>query len=210
MQPINRRLSKLLTPFLASWGLTPNKVTLLGLAAGLFCAWNFLRGTASGWMLGALWFQLAYVLDNCDGDLARMTGRSSGFGSWLDVVTDCIIHMAFFLSLGVGLHRFGAGSFWLWLGIATAGAVFFTYVAYLFQQVSHRGQEAWIHPDPPGGQDTSTWWGKFRKFSREDFSLIVLVSAVLHQMGWLLISGLMGALVIVVVTMISALERIRA
>jgi len=121
---INRRISQRVTPWLVPLRVTPNQVTLLSLAAGLIGAWHFREGTAGAWLAGALWLQLSYVLDNCDGELARLTGRSSGFGSWLDTISDCVIHTAFFFWLGVGVARSHTGPLWIWLGVLAAAGVF--------------------------------------------------------------------------------------
>ena len=191
--PINRRISCRLTPWLAALRLSPNAVTGLSLAAGMLASWNLQQGTAQGWLLASLWLQAAYLLDNCDGELARLTGRSSGLGSWLDTVADCLIHAAFFFALGVGLCRAESNRFWLRMGIAAAAGVLLSYLLYVFRQVRRRGREAWRHPDPPATEEPQGAWNRLRKSGREDFSLIVIASALAHQMGWLLWLGLLGA-----------------
>lgn len=205
--PINRIFSQRVTPRLAALRLSPNQVTLLSLGAGLWGAWCFLRGDPKGWILGALALQVSYVLDNCDGELARMTGRSSGLGSWLDTLSDCLIHMAFFLSLGIGLYRVDADPRWQILGVVTAGGVFLTYLTYLIEQVQQRGREAWIHPDPPGSEQPERFTGKLKKVLREDFSLVVLASALLGRMGWLLVAGLIGAALYSILNLVSIARR---
>ena len=190
--PLNRQISQWLTPGLAWMGLTPNQVTTLSLAAGLAGAWNFSLGTASAALIGALLFEASYLLDNCDGELARMTGQSSGFGSWFDLVTDCLIHMGFFLGLAVGLGRIHPNPFWIKLGFMTAGGVFLTYVTFLIEQVRFMGQEALRHPDPPR-EEPASMAEKLRKIFREDFSLLVFGSVLMGRTVWLLWAGMIGA-----------------
>ena len=188
---INRKISQPVTAWLVRCPITPNQVSLLSLVAGLACAAFLLQGR-EGWLLGALWFQISYVLDNCDGELARLTGRSSGFGSWLDTACDCIIHMAFFMSLGIGLSRSQGDLLWLRLGLAATAGTFLCYLASILRQVQLRGREAWLHPDAPHGQRMSfSRW--IRVVLREDFSLVVLTSALVGHMGWLLWGGVVGA-----------------
>src|SRR5262245_11779380 len=131
MQPLNRHLSRRVTPVLIALRLTPNQVTLLGFGAGCFAAWNFLHGSHTERIIGALWFQLCYLLDNCDGEVARQTGKISGFGSWLDTLTDCVIHKAFFISLGLGLSRQTGQPVWILLGGIAASGVLLSYIGYL-------------------------------------------------------------------------------
>ncbi len=192
---LNRKISTWVTPWLARTGVTPNQVTLLAFFAGLLAGWEFLQGDAAHWLRGAVWFQAAYILDNCDGSLARLTGRSSGFGSWLDTVTDMLIHMVFFLGLGVAVWRQDARGPWLWLGILAAASVFLCYLVSLLREVQKRGEAAWAHPDPPKGTEEADFWSRARAVMRADFSFVVLASALAGHMAWLLWSGLVGALV---------------
>ena len=75
---------------LASAGLTPNAVTLLGLVASLAAAWCYLNWRLSGLMLPAAagLVLLSGLLDALDGALARACGGASAFGGFLDSVTD--------------------------------------------------------------------------------------------------------------------------
>lgn len=159
---------------------------------GLLAAWDFLQGTAQASIWGAVWFEISYLLDNCDGELARLTQRTSGFGSWLDTVSDCLIHGAFFLGLGFGLHRARGDLLWMILGWTAAVGVLLTYVAFLLEQLQQRGPSAWLHPDPPL-EERFTFAKGVQKIFREDFALIVLVSTCANQVSWLLWAGAMGA-----------------
>ena len=190
--PLNRAISLRITPWLARWKFAPNQVTALSLATGLLAAWNFLQGTDRAWIYGALWLEAAYLLDNCDGELARLTRKCSGLGSWLDTLSDCLIHGVFFLSLGYGLTRVRGDPLWMILGWAAAAGVLLTYGSFLFEQVQQRGPSAWRHPDLPF-DERQTPAKRFRKIFREDFSWIVLISACAHQMSWLLWAGMLGA-----------------
>ena len=75
---------------LAAMGVTPNQVTVLGLAVALVSAWLY-----AGWdgdrlrlVYGALTILLSGFLDAIDGVLARGTGRASRFGGFLDSLAD--------------------------------------------------------------------------------------------------------------------------
>lgn len=192
---LNRKIALRLTPWLARTGVTPNQVTLLALFAGLAAGWDFLQGGPAHWLRGALWFQAAYILDNCDGALARLTGRSSGFGSWLDTVVDLAVHMVFFLGLGAAVWRGDPEGPWLWLGILTAAGVFLCYLTRFLREVQRRGEKAWAHPDPPKGMEDGDLWSRAQVLMRADFSFVVLGSALTGHMAWLLWSGFAGALV---------------
>ena len=66
---------------------------------------------------------LCYVLDNCDGEIARLKNLSSSIGEKFDTFVDWVVHAAFFAALGFGVAGQNQNKIWLWLGlIGTAGA----------------------------------------------------------------------------------------
>ena len=75
---------------LASMGLTPNSVTLLGLAASSAAALCYLNWRLNSLMLpaAAALILLSGLLDALDGVLARVSGRASALGGFLDSVSD--------------------------------------------------------------------------------------------------------------------------
>lgn len=75
---------------LASVGLTPNAITLLGLASSFAAAWGYLNWRISRMMLpaAAALILLSGLLDALDGVVARAIGRTSEFGGFLDSVSD--------------------------------------------------------------------------------------------------------------------------
>ncbi len=75
---------------LVSLGLTPNKLTILGLTISFFAAWLYSEWRLNRLMLpaAAVFVLLSGLLDGLDGVLARATGRTSTFGGFLDSVAD--------------------------------------------------------------------------------------------------------------------------
>src|SRR5262249_35732486 len=65
-------------------------------AAGLMAAVELSRGSL---LAAALLVQLKTVLDNADGQLARLTGRTSTFGRYLDSEVDLLVNAALFAAL---------------------------------------------------------------------------------------------------------------
>lgn len=195
MPTVNRAIAMRVVPLLVWLRLTPNQVTLFGLALGLIAATRFGQG-AESWLAGALWLQLSFILDNCDGTLARLTDRSSGFGSWLDTVSDCLVNMGFFFGIAAGLARDTGKGLWLVCGGVAAAGVFFSYAMAFAVQVHRRGAAAWRHPDPPAGSQVDSQLVGWRKRAREDFSWIVLAAALLGGIEWLLWCGLASSFAI--------------
>ncbi len=79
--------------------ITPDRLSLLGLATGLASA----VGAALGWWLPALvlWL-LSRGLDGLDGPLARRRGRASEAGGFLDVTADFLVYGAGVVGVAVG------------------------------------------------------------------------------------------------------------
>lgn len=134
---------------LAPTPVTPNMVSVLGglmvVAAGVVYAqpwypWGAVLGLAlhMGW----------HVVDGADGDLARMTGRSSPFGEMVDGVCDYASHIVLYLILGWILAGQGGPvpSGWDWALLVFAG------VSHAFQsnhvEVQRRQYQFWVYGTP--------------------------------------------------------------
>ncbi len=91
---INRMAS-----FLNEKGFSPNQLTLAGLALNFVAGWIY----ASGWIfLGGVMLILAGFGDMLDGALARLSGRTSRFGAFLDSTVDRYSDL--FIFGGLALH----------------------------------------------------------------------------------------------------------
>jgi len=71
-------------------------------AAGLTAAFELGRGS---FLAAALLVQLKTLLDNADGQLARLTGRVTAFGRYLDSEVDLLVNAALFAALGWATGR---------------------------------------------------------------------------------------------------------
>jgi phosphatidylglycerophosphate synthase len=118
----NRRISSRLSPILAKTPLTPNHVTTLALFFGLITGLLFSRGTRLSMIGGALALQICYVLDNCDGDIARIKNMRSRFGMWYDFVVDLLADFALWTGAAWGAAAQGVSPV-----VCVVGAV----IAYL-------------------------------------------------------------------------------
>ena len=75
---------------LASIGVTPNALSVLGLAASFVSAWCYVSWRANAYMLplAGAFILVSGFIDAIDGVLARATGKASAFGGFLDSVFD--------------------------------------------------------------------------------------------------------------------------
>jgi hypothetical protein len=102
-----RKFSKIFTWVAVKIGATPNQVTLVSFAIGLYSAFAFAQGTFWQIFLGAVLLQLSIIIDCVDGELARYTRKFSQLGAWLDAVTDRVKEYMVFMGLAYGAGKSG-------------------------------------------------------------------------------------------------------
>ncbi len=111
--------------FLNRAGLTPNAITLLGLAGTTIGAYIISQGRMT---TGGIVLLLSVLVDALDGTMARLRGESSDFGAFVDSVSD---RYAEFITFGGLLYYFLSQENYLGVMvtfIATAGSVLVSYV----------------------------------------------------------------------------------
>jgi archaetidylinositol phosphate synthase len=97
-----RPLAHPLVLLLARLRVPPPLVVGAAGAAGIAAALELGRGSL---LAAALLVQLKTLLDNADGQLARLTGRTSAFGRYLDSEVDLLVNAALFAALGWTTRR---------------------------------------------------------------------------------------------------------
>ncbi len=102
-RPWDARLARrLVTPLIDSW-VTPNHLTTLRLVVGLAAAAAFVPGTYGWSNIAALLLILSNFLDHTDGELARMSGKTSRIGHLYDLASDAAVTILLFVAIGVGV-----------------------------------------------------------------------------------------------------------
>jgi phosphatidylglycerophosphate synthase len=149
--PLAWRLARLL----AHTPLTPNMVSAFGgllvVAAGVvYFNMDSTGGTwALGWPMGAMLGMALHmgwhVVDGADGDLARITGKSSPIGEMVDGVCDYVSHIVLYVLLAFVLTRqIGSGAAWAWtLGAGASHIVQSNHV-----EVQRRFYQYWTYAVP--------------------------------------------------------------
>ena len=111
--------------------VTPNHLTTGRLLSGLAAAACFGVGEFSWNLLGALAFIVSMLLDRADGELARLSGKSSRFGAIYDLITDAICNSALFIGLGVAAMDGNLGSWALFMGIVAGVSISIIFYAVI-------------------------------------------------------------------------------
>lgn len=187
-----RKFSKILTWVAVKIKATPNQVTLLSFAIGLYSACCFSRGTFTSILLGAILLQVSIIVDCVDGELARYTRQFSKLGAWLDAVTDRVKEYMVFLGLAYGAALEGKN---LWIpAMAMMAIQTFRHLSdYNFaQSVKIRAEEKFVDPvdfmadfdgivpneSEPKGR-LRFWLGKIIQFPIGERWLVISASAVI-------------------------------
>lgn len=123
---INRKVSFFLTEyFFIPLHFSPNMTTLITAVIGILSGFAACKGTWYGLILGTFLGQAASILDGCDGEIARLTYKTSRLGQWFDSISDSIVNTSLMIGLGYGLEPF-FGSLSVYIGWLTVGVSWFS------------------------------------------------------------------------------------
>jgi phosphatidylglycerophosphate synthase len=139
--PLSWQLARRLAPT----PITPNMVSVFG---GLMVVAAAVAYTGMDWPWGA-WLGLSlhmgwHVVDGADGDLARLTGKSSPFGEMVDGVCDYASHIVLYIVLGAFLNAQIGWMAWVYMGVAGVSHI----VQSNHVEVQRRFYLYWMHGTP--------------------------------------------------------------
>ena len=119
----DQRLARWMVRPLVRTPVTPNHITTLRLLLGLAACGLFATGARPEVLYAAGFFMVSNFVDHMDGELARLSGKSSRFGHHYDNACDAFIHVALFVCIGVGLRESWIGGWAPWLGLIAGVSV---------------------------------------------------------------------------------------
>ncbi|MEH1836590.1 MAG: CDP-alcohol phosphatidyltransferase family protein [Nostoc sp.] len=168
----------LVRPLKDSW-VNPNHLTTVRLVTGLAAAVAIAVGDAIWANIGAGLFALSNFLDHTDGELARLSGKSSKWGHQYDLASDAIIHILLFVCIGYGLREGKFGWWALLMGILSGVSV--ACIFHLRNQMEQRlGKDASRQPN-------------FAGFDIEDVLYLFPIVTLLDGLEPLLMAATIGA-----------------
>ena len=192
--PLIRHISRPVTLVLLRTPLTGNQATFLSLLFGLAAAYFFFPGGYGFGVLGGVLLFLNYVLDHCDGEIARAKGTTSPAGHAFDTFVDWVVHTALFATIGHGAMIDTREALWFWLGLTASTGSTINYALAIYWRRRNEGEGK---AESELGQEIETFKTllitAFREFARADFWLLVLVLALLDGMRYLLPFAAAGA-----------------
>ena len=192
--PIIRHISVRVTPFLLKTPICANHITLISILLGLTAGAMFAIGEFTTTLYASIVFFLVYLLDHCDGEVARAKSQASKFGEYFDTFGDWISHAAFFIGLGYGTYTTTNNHLWFWMGLAAALGATINYFISIYL-CSPKEQEEYIsdvnqnnYEDYRQQLETPIEVALFifRELLRADFWLLVLILAI-FDLVWILL-----------------------
>lgn len=137
---LSRKMNGLFTSrisfLFANLGIHPTLITTVAFVMTLVGAWFASTGIYLQMALGAFIFQIASILDSSNGELTRLTLRSSKFTRWYDQFASNTRYVIFFGALGVSAWLTSGSQVYLFGLFLLTGAA--TYL--LFQLSKHARQ----------------------------------------------------------------------
>ncbi len=129
---------------------------------------------------GLLYF-LSVILDQCDGEVARLKLMESEFGGLLDVICDTIVNTAIVAGITFAAYRTIGSGFIIIAGILAAVGIFISLLLTTYFDVKKKDQL----PDK-----TREWLGKLN--NKDFFYVIIFGCIAVNQMIWFLLVMAVG------------------
>ena len=201
---INKRFSLPISLILSRLWVSPHAITALNILIGLFSG-VFIADGHSYWIIlfGAILFQIASIVDGCDGEVAKLTFRCSKFGQYIDSVSDNLSLGSFMTGLIAGYWRHTHSPVAFIVGaqmIITTAITFFWMIRYLKQNtesaslVTYDKEYLQKLSEQPRWLLTLIKYGKYT-LKKDVFSFAFLLFAIAGVLYWWLFIAAFGTAV---------------
>lgn len=201
---INRKISRLITKQLVKTHITPNQTTFLSLVIGITSAWFFWSGGYWNYLAGGLVFQLSFIFDQCDGEVARLKFMESKIGGWFDAFCDSIIRTFIILGMTGSLYAENNQSLILILGIISSIGIFVSTMAGSYETLKKEDELKYentelVNVSIKKESKIVTFIDKFN--NTDSFSIILFICILSGHLTWFLWTIGIGSFVFTLVIM---------
>jgi len=149
------RLARRLVTPLVNTCVAPNHLTTLRLLIGVAGALCLARGGFAWSNAGAVLIVLSNFVDHTDGELARISGKSSRIGHFYDLACDALVTVMLFIGMGMGMSASNIGGLTVapgWLGAIAGIAV--ALIFFLRMRIEEMAGKAGTKQAAVGGFET--------------------------------------------------------
>ncbi|MFM0470009.1 MULTISPECIES: CDP-alcohol phosphatidyltransferase family protein [Paraburkholderia] len=149
------RLARRLVTPLVNTRVAPNHLTTLRLLIGVAGALCLARGGFAWSNAGAVLIVLSNFVDHTDGELARISGKSSRIGHFYDLACDALVTVMLFIGMGMGMSASNIGGLTVapgWLGAIAGIAV--ALIFFLRMRIEEMAGKAGTKQAAVGGFET--------------------------------------------------------
>ena len=186
---INRKISRQITSQLVKTPITPNQTTMISLAIGIVSVWYFWHGGYWNYLAGALVFQLSFIFDQCDGEIARLKFMESKFGGWFDAVCDSVIRALMALGMTRSLYIESNQTLILISGILSSIGIFVSTILSSYETLQKEENERDVNKKNANGyvKEGNKLSVFVDKFNNTDSVTIILFICILSgHLAWFL------------------------
>lgn len=190
---INKRISLPISLLLAKLWISPHAVTAVNIVIGLFSGVFVADGHRYDIILfGAVLFQIASIVDGCDGEIAKLTFRCGRFGQYIDSLSDNLSLGSFMAGLIAGYWRHTHSHIAFIVGgimLVSTSITFFWMIRYLKRNTQSASLVTFDREYLQKLTDEPRWlllcieYGKYT-FKKDVFSFAFLVFAIAGILYW--------------------------
>ena len=186
---INSKISLPTSRLLVRAPLTPNMVSVMINIIGVLSGPFYALGHP---VLGALFLQIATILDRCDGEVARVKLMETKRGQWVDTISDQVTVLSFVIGVHIGYYLMTKNPVAIVLGGFNLGVFIFFLIwsFYFLAKYTNSGSlVAYFNVDRIIGDEHRSFVHKLigivRPMSRRNFySLGFLIVAIIGGYPW--------------------------
>ena len=217
---LNKRFSLPASLILSKLWVSPNTITILNMFIGIFAGVFVADGHQGSVILfGAALYQLASIIDGCDGEVAKLTFRGSRFGQIMDTIGDNLSLASIMIGMMGGYWRQSHSPVAFWVGGTMLVAAVTTLVVMLQMMKSRTDSKSLVAYEqeyltrlPADRYRVLLWFMGWAKYAvkKDGFSLAVFLFALAgHLYWWLFLSAGGAAIAALSVSFLALAERQR-
>ncbi|MGB7291347.1 MAG: CDP-alcohol phosphatidyltransferase family protein [Thermodesulfobacteriota bacterium] len=188
---INSKISLGVSRYLIRTPLTPNMISILINVIGMLSGPLYAFGHP---VWGAIFLQIATILDRCDGEVARIRLMETKRGQWVDTVSDQVTILSFIFGVIIGYYNVTKNPFILVLGGVNLGIFIFFLIwsfYFLIKYTNSGSLVSYFNVDKLVAKENRTFIHKLilfvRPMGRRNFySLAVLILSIFGGYPWVL------------------------